>query len=187
MTSTEICMSGSLVERHRRTLRELLTESLVDRSLRTLPADQREEFLEASTLSWVRIPTLSAAFSAIAAEAGRDAAELQVQVVKKSVTENLGTVWRLFLSMTDDEFLTARIPRLYNRAYNGGRCVVGHFAKNEATFSIEGWPDMPNYARRGIAAGAEQILTLAGRKDARVRWASTAGLVPTQFSLRWAP
>ncbi len=185
MSAKEIRMSGALVVRHRRTLETLLTRARVEAALGRLPAEQREEFLHASTLSWVRIPTMETVFRALADDAGRNAEELHIEVVKRSVADNVGGVWRLLLRFHGDDSLVARLPRVFSRAYDGGSVSPVTVGEGVGTFKVEGWPQMPEYARRGLAAGGEEVLRLAGRLDARIKCLSPPGADPVMFQVTW--
>jgi hypothetical protein len=184
----EIRMSGALVERHRHALEALLTPQRVERALSRLSGEQRDEFVQASTLSWVRIPTLESAFRELAREASRDPSELQVEVVKRSVEANVRGIWRIFLRLTTIDSLVSRLPRIYGRAFDGGEVVIDSIEAGGAQFHVAGWPDMPAYARRGLAAGTEAALAVAGLQNVRVSATPTAasssgGLA--RFSARW--
>ncbi len=185
MSAKEIRMSGALVVRHRRTLEALLTRDRVAAALAGIAAEEREEFLHASTLSWVRIPTMESVFRALAEDAGRDAAELHVEVVKRSVADNVGGVWRLLLRFHGDDSLVARLPRVFSRAYDGGRVSMVTVGEGIGTFKVDEWPGMPEYARRGLAAGGEEVLRLAGRLDAHIKCVSPAGADPVMFHVTW--
>jgi hypothetical protein len=182
----EIRTSGALVERHRRTLEELLTAPVVHRALQRLPDEQRREFLEASPLSWVRIPTLEAAFRELGREVVRDPAQLQMDVVRRSVEANMRSIWRIFLRLATTEGLVSRLPRIYARSFDGGEIVIDSLRANEAEFHVAGWPQMPQYARRGLSAGTEAVLSVAGRQDVRVKpLPDDLALACARFSVRW--
>ena len=178
-------MSGALVERHRRTLAEWLSASRIDCALQRLPEDQRREFLEASALSWVRISTLEATFRELGKELNEDPAQLQIDVVKRSVEANVRGIWSILMRLTTNEALVKRLPRIYARAYDGGEVVIDAVGPRDATFHVRGWQRMPEYARRGLAAGTEAVLYVAGRKDVRVKQVPGDDASVTRFAVRW--
>lgn len=178
-------MSGALVERHRRTLTELLSAPRVDSALQRLPEDQRREFVEASPLSWVRISTLEAAFRELGKELSVDPAQLQVDVVKRSVEANVRGIWSILMRLTTNDALVKRLPRIYARAYDSGVVVIDSVGPSDAAFHVQGWHRMPEYARRGLAAGTEAVLSVAGRKDVRVKQLPCDDPSVTRFVVRW--
>jgi hypothetical protein len=164
----------------------MMSERQWETALAELPAHQRHEFAEASPLSWVRIETLDATFRTVAASLGKNAVDLHREVVRSSVSANVKGIWRLLLRFTSVEALVTRLPRIYSRAFSGGRAVVTEVREESADFQVEEWPAMPEYARRGLAVGTEAVIELTQRANVKVRHVGFSPDLATRFTVTWS-
>jgi len=162
------CMSGTLATGLVAVARETLGPELVERALARIPAETRALVDAALPGAWIPISAMETAFSAIAAESGRDIGTLHTELARISVERALKTFWRLLLRFTTDEALVTRTPVIFGKAYNRGRLVATIPRPNRGEVELLDWPDVPDWPIRGSRVGIEAVLRAAGRKDVRV-------------------
>jgi hypothetical protein len=85
------CNGALLIDQYR-VMEERVGADVVRRAIASLPADQREGYESATSVSWVRVGTADAVLSAVAREAGIDPLHFQAEVARVGVEKTLGGV-----------------------------------------------------------------------------------------------
>ena len=161
-------VAGSILRANRAALGALLGE---ERVREILAKDGRHRFWdEALAVEWVELSRVEDSFCAIAAAAGRDPLTLNEAVTRLGTEQSFRSVWRVLLRLTTDDALIARSNLLYGRAFNTGSLEYERIDAGKALLRVTQWNDPPAFHMRGLAAGIETMLKLAGRLDARVRY-----------------
>ena len=176
-------LSGQSARDIRWALEQTLGADVVARALATLPEATRQEYAEASPLSWVPYATVVAAHAAIAAEAGTTMEAMLESAVPMAVERAFKTVWRILLRFPSDEALIARTPLLYSKSRSKGSMTAHVRSPGVAVAEVCGWPAMPPRDIRALALSIETLVRLAGRADVRARGEATAD--GARYDIRW--
>ncbi len=181
----EPCVIGSGVLARRRVHEAKLGVERVRRALSTLPAELRQEFDDASPISWIRITTVEAVSDAVAREAGVDPETWHDESVRLGATDTFKTVWRVMLRLTTDEALVMRTASMYGKTRNVGKLSARVVQPGRAELTLVDFPGMRPRWARAVAIGIEVVLTLAGRDHAVV----TSAVQPdgATYVARWRP
>ena len=162
-------VSGTLVLEQRAALEHVVGAEVAVASLAALPSSMKDEIIEATALSWVRIASLEALFAAAAERVGRDLGALHHEVARRAIERTMKTVFRLLMRVTTDEALISRAPVMYAKTYDRGHMLARIVAPGSAQVEISDWPEMPDWPLRGVAIGIRTALEIARRLDVRVR------------------
>ncbi len=162
-------MSGTLVLEHRRVLIEMCPPGLFPRVIAALPPDIREEYEAVGVLSWTRICVAEQVFEAASVVLDRMPADLHVEVARRAVEHALTKLWRFVLRLATDEALITRTPMLYRKGFQRGRLEARVTAPGVAEVQVHDWHDMPAFSLRGLRIAIETVMSLAGRKNVRIK------------------
>ena len=77
------------------------------------------------------------------------------------------TIWRALLRLTSDNLLVSKTPVIFKRAYQQGSAKVIKSQTREAEIEVQDWPEMSEFALRGLRVGIESTLRAAGRSNPR--------------------
>lgn len=167
-------VSGQSVLDARHAYETVLGKDTVLRALETLPPETRRRYEETSSLSWLDYDVLRAVHDAFEKVSGRPGDALTEEVVPLSVERSFKTVWRIFLRLTSDEALVARSSAIYSRSRSRGTMTARFLGNGEAIAEIRDWASIPPREILVLGIAIRTFLTLAGRKDVRVRGERTA-------------
>ena len=159
---------GALIRMERDALEELVGADVVASALETLPPAQREEYSTVRTLTLVRTKTVEAVYYAVANETGHEVMRLHRELVRTSMASALRGAWRSLLSFTSDEALVRRAPLVFSRGLSAGVLNARIVRPGYAEIRLTGWNGVSDMQINGIAAGAETVLSCAGRENVRV-------------------
>ncbi len=175
--------SGALILDQIDFARHAFGAEAVERGLDRLEGKAREEMQTLLAVSWVDVRIAREAKDAIAEEVGVSSLALQQLVVRGATKKTIHKMWRMLLRCVWDSALVKRTPVLYKRAFNTGHCESTFHGNGSASFTVRGWPTMPNYDSVALAIGIESVLEYAGRYEPGVRFHRTGeNLV---FQARW--
>jgi len=90
-------------------------------------------------------------------------------VVREGVERNAKSVWRVLLTAGSDEALTQRTPLIFGKGYSGGALRCELVGPGHACLKLTGWPDMREFALRGMKEGFERLIEIAGRQNVKAR------------------
>lgn len=158
-------ISGGMVKSHLDALRDRLGPVAYDKATAKLDERGRGELLVVTAVSWVRIGTVEALYTAIAPGLGMTVAELHTQIASLVVGRAVTTLWRALLRMATDDILLSRSPSIFAKAYKQGRLEIARSAPGSADLRIHEWPSMSEFALRGFRVGVESTLRASGRRD----------------------
>jgi len=176
-------LSGAVFTANLKLYRELLGSDVVDATLATLPADQREEVDAAVASAWLRASTCDAVYTALGAETGRDPIVVYRDIVERGVERTLITLWRVLLQVTTDRALLSRTPQFYRKGHDTGELSAAMLGPGFARLVLTGWPDIPEMRLHGVAAGVTAVLRVAGRRSVSLTFERTAD--GARFDARW--
>lgn len=159
-------ITGSMVKAHIDALRPRLGARW-DAVLAALTPAQREELTLVTPLSWVKIESTVALYTAASAEIGVSVEVLHTDIASVVIGKTITTLWRALLPLASDEALIRRSPTLFKRAYRQGRLEVVDTGRGFADLRVVAWPDMNEFALRGLRVGIESTLRHAGRRNVR--------------------
>ncbi|MFT5352860.1 MAG: DNA-binding transcriptional ArsR family regulator [Polyangiales bacterium] len=159
---------GALIRKEREALERIVGSESVASALRTLPEEVREEYSTVRTLTRIRTQTVEAVYDAVANETGRDVMRLHRELVRVSMENALRGVWRSLLRFTSDEALVRRAPVVFSRGLSAGTLSARIIRPGSAEIRLTGWDGVSDMQINGIAAGAETVLTCAGRHNVRM-------------------
>lgn len=177
-------ISGPLASGLREVVREMVGPEAVDMALSELPGDAKEHFRTFTTVEWVPIEVMEAAFAAIARHAGTDVATLHERVARISIERTMRSLWRVLLRFTTDKALISRTPVIFAKSYNRGRLIADIPAPGQGEIELLDWPDAPEWTLRATRIGVATVLGIAGRRDVEVRATRTSG--GARYSARWS-
>lgn len=161
----EPSMSGVMVGQHLQVLSERYGASVVSEVRERLGPELSRELEAVLAVDWVRVSTFEAFYAAMATRTGRSVAELHEQTGRVCVERAFKSVWRLLLRFTTDQALVARTPLLHSKAFNVGSLGSRLIAPGKAEIELTGWPNTPDFVRRGLKIGIGTVLELSGRKN----------------------
>lgn len=159
---------GALIRKEREALEGIVGPYAVATALRTLPKELREEYSTVRTLTRIRTRTVEAVYGAVATETGRDVMRLHRELVRVSMENAMRGVWRSLLRFTSDEALVRRAPLVFSRGLSAGELNARIIGPGSAEIRLTGWNGVSDMQINGIAAGAETVLSCAGRQNVRV-------------------
>ncbi|MFK8000434.1 MAG: hypothetical protein AB8H86_12610 [Polyangiales bacterium] len=159
---------GALIRKEREALEGIVGAEAVVAALRTLPEEMREEYSTVRTLTRIRTRTVEAVYGAVAAETGREVMRLHRELVRVSMESAMRGVWRSLLRFTSDEALVRRAPLVFSRGLSAGELNARIVRPGSAEIRLTGWSGVTDMQINGIAAGAETVLSCAGRESVRV-------------------
>jgi hypothetical protein len=169
----EARMSGILVLEHRRILTEMCAPGLFPKVLAALPADVREEYEAIGVLSWPRVRVAEQVFEAASTVLDRLPADLHTEVSRRAVEHALTKLWRFMLRFASDEALITRTPMLYRKGFQRGRLEARITSPGMAEVQVHDWHDMPEFSLRGLRIAIETVMSLAERKNVRLKYQRT--------------
>lgn len=162
---------------------QVLGHDALVRALSSLPVAVREEYEEATSLSWVSYETIRAVHDAFARESGEPIERLLDRAVPLAVERSFKTVWRLLLRFTNDEALVARTPLLYSRTRSRGQLSARLVKPGESLCELSGWASIPARDIHALTVSIRVFLELAGRLGVTVVGERTAG--GARFRVTW--
>ena len=158
---------------------------LFPRVLAALPPDIRKEYEDVSVLSWPRVRVAEAVFEAASGVLDRLPADIHTEVSRRAIEHTLTKLWRFVLRLASDEALITRTPLLYKRGFQRGRLEARVTAPGSAEVQVHDWQDMPEFSVRGLRIAIETVMSLAGRKNVRLKYQRTEH--GPMFVVTWAP
>lgn len=160
-------ITGSMIKGHIDSLRPRLGQIRFDAVFARLTPAQQEELALVTPLSWVKIESAAALYVAAAEELGVSVEALHTEIASVVIGRTITTLWRALLPLASDEALIKRSPTLFKRAYQQGRLEVVTTGKGFAELRVVDWPNMHEFALRGLRVGIESTLRHAGRRNVR--------------------
>lgn len=148
----------------RRVIERLVGADGYQRALMRLPEERRLEFTGMGMFSWCSTTTVAMLLVEAAKEAGTDANSFTARVVREGFGRVMRTVWRLFVSFSDDEAIVRRAGVVYTKAIDRGKTQAFVESPGHLVLEISEWPDINIIDIVAIASGIEAALEVAGRK-----------------------
>jgi hypothetical protein len=183
MTTTVARVHGALILDELKVIGLLHGEHVARATLAAMPTHFRAEIEGMLPITWVTADAADAIFIALAKVLGRPLFEVHAEIVRKSVSRTLHTVWRALLHFTTDEALVRRTPIFYSRTCDVGELTSKIVARGRSEIRLVGHPTVSDLLMNGIGVGIATVLEHAGRKDVRVtRERTPAGAV---FTATW--
>lgn len=151
--------------------RELLRTKLLgpgpfERAMARVPAADRDHYLGASSMSWVRVAAIHEVLAACAAETKVDPREMNRTLTRAVTDQHFRGPWKIFFRFTTDEALLSRGPVMYGKTYSRGRMVIETLANGRIVFDVVDYPNVDELVvLEGLAVATEQALVVAGRKN----------------------
>jgi hypothetical protein len=158
-------ISGAMVHSHIAALRVRIPTYEV--AFNRLSRQDQEDLRLVTPLSWVSIQALERLYVELAAEGGITVPDLHTQIASEVVGKTITTIWRAILRFATDEVLMGRAPTIFKRAYRQGRVTVARSGAGFGELEVTEWPDISEFALRGMRVGIESTLRAAGRKNPR--------------------
>ena len=155
---------GLVMLEQRRVIERLVGADGYHRALKRLPEDRRLEFTGMGMFSWCSTTTIAMVLNEAAREAGTDPNSFTARVVREGFGRVMRTVWRLFVSFSDDEAIVRRAGVVYTKAIDRGKTQARVEAPGHLVLEISDWPDINAIDIVAIASGIEAALEVAGRK-----------------------
>jgi hypothetical protein len=174
-------VSGVIVKVHLEALSRRLGADVFDRILAKLSAADRDELTLVTPLSWVRFSIVERLYEDAAAARGTTVEELHTEIASRVTGQAITTIWRALLRVVTDEMLISRSPSLFKKAYPQGALEIVKSGKGFAELRVVDWPQMNDFAVRGLRLGIESTLRSAGRRDPK----GTARRTPDGALLRF--
>jgi hypothetical protein len=176
-------VSGALACGLRTALAEVVGPARVLTALERVEPDDRSQWEAATPVGWVPIHVLEHVFGEVAHDLGRNISDLHVEVARISIERTMRTLWRMLLRLTTDNALVSRTPLIFAKSYNRGRLEARITGPGRAEIVLLEWSDAPEWPLRATRIGIETVLTIAGRKDARVHYTRTAS--GAEYTASW--
>lgn len=167
-------LSGQAVLDSRWAFEQVLGKESVARALASLPPSVREAYESATTLTWVPYEVMRDVHDAYGRVAGRPVEALLDDVLPKAIERSFTTVWRVLLRFTSDEALIARTPLLYTRTRSRGAMTARIVERGVGIAELTDWASIPQRDVLALSISIRSFLTLAGRREVRVRGERTA-------------
>ena len=160
-------ISGAMVRSHIAALQTRVGPALYDQLFNQLGREDQEDLRLVTPLSWVRIDALERLYTLLAPSQKLSVAELHTQIASQVVGQAVTTIWRALLRLTSDNLLVSKTPVIFKRAYQQGSAKVIKSQPREAEIEVQDWPEMSEFALRGLRVGIESTLRAAGRSNPR--------------------
>lgn len=164
----EPCVAGTRITAMRNVVEEKHGRDVLDRALVGLPADVRDEYLHATSVTWIRASTDYAVHDAVALVLGREPLAFHEETLRLAMERTFRTVWKILLGLVTDAALVARAPSIYARTRDTGELTAQLVAPGRADFTLRNYPGFLARDGRSIGAGLEVVLGLTGRREPRV-------------------
>jgi hypothetical protein len=163
------CASGMAVKDMRWAMEKILGVDTVQTAIGRVSPAARDEYTNATALSWVTYTTLAEIHDAVATVAGEDAMALADRLARVTVERSFTTVWRIFLRFTSDEAIIVRTPAFYAKSRNVGRMETRILSPGTSESIVSGFPTIPQRDIVILAASIETVLALAGRAGVKTK------------------
>ncbi len=167
MGNANACVAGARIVAMRELVEQRHGRAVLDRALRTLPAEVRDEYLNATAVSWVRATTDYSVHDAVAAALGQPAQAFHLALLREGLARSFKTLWKVLLRLTTDNALIARTPTIYKRTRNTGEMQSRLLAPGHAVLELRQYPGITARDGAALAAGLEVVFSLTGRNNAR--------------------
>jgi hypothetical protein len=161
--------SGATTRDAHAILEQLVGADVVARALARLPAEERQAYEDATSVTWLDCDVVEHVYEAIAMESGRDVASLQAEVMRAGVHRTVHSIWRILLRFTTDNALVTRTPLFYRKVFDKGELVSRVVERGRAEIEMRGFPEMSDFHLRGLLVGIQCVLEAAGRRAVRMR------------------
>lgn len=158
-------VSGVVISAQLEDFRARFGEAVMREVLAALASDIRDEFTLVTAMSSIRCTSIERFYDAASLILKTPAAELHTETAVRVTGRTVTSVWRVLLRIATDDILVARSPALFRKAYMQGRLEVVRSGKGFAEIRVVDWPEMSEFAVRGLRVGVESTLRAAGRKD----------------------
>ncbi len=165
--STPELISGAMVRSHILALHERLGVATYDQLVAQLSVTDRDQLLIVTPLSWVEIATVERLYGVLAKHEGSTIEKLHTEIASRVVGTAVTSIWRALLNLASDSMLIARSPTIFKRAYRQGKLDVASSGTGVAELRVSDWPNISDFALRGMRVGTESTLRAAGRQDPR--------------------
>ncbi len=166
MTRPEF-ISGAMVHSHIMALQRRLTAAGYERRFQELSKEDQEHLRLVTALSWVRIDALERLYTLLAVDARLTVAQLHTEIASEVVGRTVTSIWKAILRVANDDMLMSRAPAIFKRAYQQGAVTINRSSPGMAELKVAAWPDISEFALRGMRVGIESTLRAAGRKNPR--------------------
>jgi hypothetical protein len=176
-------LSGISVRDTIRMIEEMVGADIVRQALSHLPAEDRQQFEQATAVSWIPMSLVGAVVDEIARLAHQDAELLLDEAVRRAVHYTFKTAWRMLLKLTSDEALIARTPIIYAKSRNIGHLKAALKGHGRAELTLSEWPAVSDRHIRTIGIAIQTVLELAGRRNVRIQGQRT--LHGAHYVLTW--
>lgn len=160
-------VSGVVISAQLSELRQRFGTGLVDEILAKLTAEDAEELRAVSAISYVRVSAVEAFYERAAARVGATVEALHSDTAARVTGRTVTSIWRALLHIASDEMLIARSPAVFKKAYPQGRLEVLQSGSGFAEIKVCDWPNMSEFAVRGLRVGIESVLRAGGRHAAK--------------------
>ena len=161
-------LSGIAVHDTFRALEEMVGAGVISAALQSLSHVEREQFEQATTVSWIPMTVVGAVVDEIARLTHQDPDSMLDEAVRRAVQHTFKTAWRMLLKLTTDEALIARTPIIYAKARYVGQLSARITQPGQAELKLSGWPRIPDRHIRTVGLATQVILELAGRRAVRI-------------------
>jgi hypothetical protein len=161
----EAKVSGVVISAQLQDFQARFGEAVMDQVRAALPADIRDEFALVTAMSSIRCTSIEKFYEVASKVLNIPAADLHTETAVRVTGRTVTSVWRVLLRIATDDILVARSPSLFKKAYPQGRLEVMRSGKGFAEVRVVDWPEMSEFAVRGLRVGVESTLRAAGRKD----------------------
>jgi hypothetical protein len=178
------CASGMAVKDMRWAIEKELGADKLEAALGRISPAARDEYTNATALSWVTYTTLAEVHDAVAGEAQEDPMALADRLARVTVERSFTTVWRIFLRFTSDEAIILRTPAFYAKSRNVGRMETRILTPGTSESIVSDFPTIPQRDIVILSASIETVLTLAGRAEVKSRGERIHG--GAKFFTRWS-
>ncbi len=159
---------GAAVMARLRALEAVAGGDVVSRARATLAPDVREALTSVRAIAWVPLESVEALTDAVATALGRQPERFHDEIMRRSVDDAFGSIYRFVLTLASDDWLVARTPQIFRRTREIGDLVSEIHAPGRARLVLTGWPRMRDRYARQVAIGVERLLTLTGRREVRI-------------------
>jgi hypothetical protein len=178
-------LAGQAVLDSRWAFDQVIGHDALMRALTTLPREVRDEYEQATPLSWVSYATMRAVHDAYGREAKQPVERLLDRVLPLALERSFKTVWKLLLRVTSDEALIARAPLLYSRTRSRGTLTARIEMPGVGICELTGWASVPARDIHALTVSIRAFLELAGRRNVTVVGERTAA--GARFRSTWRP
>jgi hypothetical protein len=173
-TTAAPCASGMAVLDMRWAIEKMLGPSMLEAALEKVSPAARDEYLQATALSWVTYTTLAEVHDSLSSVAKMKPMTLADNLARLTVERSFTTVWRIFLRFTSDEAIIVRTPAFYAKSRSVGYMASRILAPGKSESIVSGFPAIPERDIVILAASIETVIALAGRQEVRSRGERTS-------------